>query len=217
MPDRSDLLLTVAGTGEQLLEQRYMRLCEDVLRVFCAQYWPCSFRHPKHGRCENAKYGHVAKGHQNVAGKLLGDGEYESEFRFDSYNEKWKTHLRQNLKDLEQLRQLRASEHHLPPIVAASQVHKELVNDFFRNLGGASKFLSNATCFCCLRELPEHPLPCGHVLCSPCVQAYGTRVDGRLITLNACPLHELETKQALPLEIRIKPDHAGVRALCLDG
>jgi len=205
------------GTGDQLFEQRYSKLCEDVLREFCAKHWPCSFVHPKHGRCHVVKNVHNIKGHQNVNGHFLGDGEYNSAFWFNSYNETWKTLLRRNLKESEDLRQLTASELQLSPISAASQVHKKLINDFFQRLGGASKFSSNSTCFCCLRELPEHPLPCGHVLCSPCVRTYGKQVNEGLIRMTACPLHEQEMRQNMPLEIGFKPDHAGVRALCLDG
>ncbi len=31
----------------------------------------------------------------------------------------------------------------------------------------------HSACWCCLFEAPEHVLSCGHVLCTPCVKAYG--------------------------------------------
>lgn len=73
-----------------------------------------------------------------------------------------------------------------------------------------------ATCFCCLMDVPEHPLPCGHVLCTACIRAYGKQAKSS-IALVCCPLHRESTKWARPAIIKFKPVGAGVRVLSLDG
>ena len=102
---------------------------------------------------------------------------------------------------------------------AITDLHSHNVNHFFQRLGGASNFVSHSTCFCCLRDLAEHPLPCGHILCSACIKHYGRQHAkvAELFTIDACPLHEFDTKFPTPWEIQFKPPSAGVRILSLDG
>jgi len=65
-------------------------------------------------------------------------------------------------------------------------------------------------------DVPEHPLPCGHVLCTACVKAYGTQAKST-VSLPYCPLHREATRWAKPALIKFKPAGAGVRVLALDG
>jgi hypothetical protein len=74
--------------------------------------------------------------------------------------------------------------------------------------------------------MPEHPLPCAHVLCTPCVVTY-SELDGKgkgiqssdkhLIRMDRCPLHPPHIRWTEPWFIKFKPDSAGVRILSLDG
>ncbi|KAK5119234.1 hypothetical protein LTR85_007848 [Meristemomyces frigidus] len=95
-------------------------------------------------------------------------------------------------------------------------MHRKRMGSFYQSMGGAVQYISHATCLCCLKEVPEHALPCGHVLCARCIRAYGRRHPDNSITINFCPLHSLDHFRQ-PWRIRWKPEHAGVRVLCLDG
>lgn len=66
------------------------------------------------------------------------------------------------------------------------------------------------------QDVPEHPLPCGHVLCTACIKAYGKQKKTSII-VSCCPLHRESTMWAKPVLIRFKPIGAGVRVLSLDG
>lgn len=203
------------GPAEQLLERYYMDYCDYALDDFCALFWPCSFSN-KNGRCCNVKEGHT-KGHQNEKGKIISGGQYYSYFSWDSFENEWmhllqaKVQHMQTALQLEMVNQPQASENLL-----ASRLHHRYMNQFYLQLGGANHFKSHSACFCCLREMPEHPLPCGHVLCSPCIKEYG-RPDRGVIYVDTCPLHEMDTMFTAPWIIQLKPELAGVRVLSLDG
>lgn len=104
-------------------------------------------------------------------------------------------------------------------IVITTKLHQANVNNFYHHVGGAQNFVSHSTCFCCLRELAEHPLPCGHVLCTPCIKGYGKPHSELLgsFVMACCPLHDYDTVFPAPCEIYFKPALAGVRVLSLDG
>lgn len=99
---------------------------------------------------------------------------------------------------------------------AAGELHLKRMNEFYSNLGELSAYTNHSACFCCLRELPEHPLPCGHVLCTPCVRSFGRRKNRVTYALESCPLHD-DQKWDQEWEIPVKPGLAGVRILTLDG
>lgn len=164
------------------------------------------------------KSGHNPKGHQNSEGKIIAAGDYQSDFHADDYADDWYENIRRNLDGIQRaLQDILIRLPHMAEQQAVSDLHREHMNHFYRLVGQASDFVSHSTCFSCLRELPEHPLPCGHVLCTPCVEAYGRRSGKTVIKLKACPLHVRETAWLSPWEIRVKPLYAGVRVLSLDG
>lgn len=105
-------------------------------------------------------------------------------------------------------------------LATAALLHRERLNDFYRGLGaegGATAFVSHSACLSCLRELPECALPCGHVLCLPCMELYGTRTSRTCIEISRCPLHAGDVIAEPPWMVAVKPARAGVRLLCLDG
>lgn len=65
--------------------------------------------------------------------------------------------------------------------------------------------------------IPQHSLPCGHVLCTPCVKGFGKSLNGSEYSLESCPLHPDDGSWRDAYVIRFKPDLAGVRVLSLDG
>lgn len=163
------------------------------------------------------KSGHNRKGHQNSEGKIIAAGDYQSNFHADDYADEWYANIHSRLDDIQKsLQDTLVRLPHMTEQQAVSGLHREQMYDFYGKLGCATQFVSHSTCFSCLRELPEHPLPCGHILCTPCVTDYGLRSSKTLIKLDACPLHQ-ETTWPFEWEIKLKPLYAGVRVLSLDG
>ena len=104
---------------------------------------------------------------------------------------------------------------------AAASIHQEAVmSHFYHSItrGRAQAFVSHTTCFSCLMELPLHALPCGHILCTPCIRAYG-RLDGvrHSIVIHRCPIESHLSPYKEPWRIMLKPESAGLRILTLDG
>jgi len=167
----------------------------------------------------NVKSGHLPKGHQSVTGKIIGVGGYQSDFDHREYGIKWINKISTRLQELQsRFFELSHTLKERSEGSIAAELHKNSINDFYRSLGNdVTLFISHSTCFSCLRELPEHALPCGHVLCLPCVRDYGMRVSKTTIEVKRCPLHLWDTLWDPPWTVTIKPACAGVRILCLDG
>ncbi|EON62430.1 hypothetical protein W97_01652 [Coniosporium apollinis CBS 100218] len=204
------------GTATELFDKHYLHHCFQALEDFCAFHWCCHFAN-RSGKCVNTRAGH-AKGHQNERGKSIAGGEFESSFSADSYCEIWKMELQDNVREIEKTLQREIfGNPSFGEEAAAHKLHLHRLNDFYGKFGSAYKVVSHSTCFCCLRELPEHALPCGHVLCTPCINSYGIAVDKYCISMWRCPLHTDDTVWKEPYLVRLKPPHAGVRILTLDG
>lgn len=183
--------------------------------MFC----PCTYRGKRGEPCVNFKEGHL-KGHQNKRGHIIGSRPHESYFTYDNFMEEWARRLRNSLAEFQGA--LSAKRIVSPSVNEAdivSQIHHGNMKSFYRRLGGVRGFVSHTTCFCCLREQAEHPLPCGHVLCAPCVKGYGTLRNDRpgCYIIASCPSHDVDTQFTVPWEIQFKPPLAGVRILSLDG
>jgi len=67
--------------------------------------------------------------------------------------------------------------------------------------------------------MAEHPLPCGHVLCTQCVKGYGSPTPGMptMYAISSCPLHDAHDAFPAQWGVYFKPELAGVRILSLDG
>ncbi|KAI1132761.1 hypothetical protein F5Y10DRAFT_230731 [Nemania abortiva] len=212
------------GSALEFFDSNFRDACEQALQDFCKQFWPCEFERAT-GRCVNTLERHQ-KGHQ-LRGKQF-PGDYIASFSLDGMLPVWLGWVRYWLERCQSFLHghPRTREEDLVP-----QIHRHNIHRFFEQIGGSLSYISHSICLCCLRELPEHPLQCGHVLCTTCTKTYG-ELESRLgenggsitqpgqISLTRCPLHvprKTEFGLVEPRTIDLKPDLAGVRLLCLDG
>lgn len=202
-----------AGAPSKLLENYYMDYCEQALDDFCSRHWPCQFR-VSYKRCVNVKSGH-AKGHQDATGKILAKGDYAPSFHYKSLMGYWTVGLGETVNSIQM------SKDHVRPGLDIEKIiptmHLENMRKFYKEIGPTSNFISHYTCFCCLRESPEHPLTCGHVLCSPCVRFYGAPKDAGSLEMLECPICPAQSVLTPPSRIGFKRPLAGLRILSLDG
>lgn len=204
-----------------LFDKYYSNMCKGALDRFCDRFWPCSYRDSLGRSCRNVKSGHSAKGHQDKDGKIIGlssSRSYESSFSSSAYQNIWIDLIKKYLSICQQRLEQKRHSSQFKNLEAqdAFQLHlQDQLRDFF--LGRASAYISMATCYCCLMNVPQHPLPCGHVLCTACVKSYGEPLKYSSVRIDSCPLHPDETRNLQPWVIRYKPDFAGVRVLSLDG
>lgn len=203
----------------------YVEHCDNALEDFCDRYWPCEYV-MKHkvkggkevgGRCVNVRSGHGSKGHQLQNGKVFKVGSYESKFSVETHQEEFRYDVYSSFKDLfKELRETISGSQ--PEEEVAAQIHrKRVMTSFYRHVAqdDAEIIVSHSTCFSCLMRSPEHALPCGHVLCTSCLRAYGKPLEKYVIEISTCPLHANDTN--FRWKIFLKPEAAGVRVLTLDG
>ncbi len=194
--------------------------CDDAIEDFCDRHWPCEYSSPA-GRCVNVRSGHSQKGHQLKSGRTFGSGprsSYCSTFSVENFGNKWKSMVHHDLEQL--LGKLReVSRDTESEEQAASNLHQQyILTSFFQHVGSSDKFISHSTCFSCLIAPPEHSLPCGHILCTPCLQAFGSLRGKSLVEVTTCPLwHAHEQFWEPPWPVAFKPASAGIRILTLDG
>ena len=193
-----------------------MIYCEQAFNDFCDRHWPCSFQNNRKIRCTNVYLGHTSdKGHQNAMGKVIGDGDYVPSFNYNNDLSRWIQSLEREMDRIEQAKV--SSRPGLKADDIILTLHAQNVQTFYHNIGLANNFISHYTCFCCLREIPLHPLTCGHVLCSPCVFSYGMPRGSGLIEILECPICMPRERWPQPTIIQFKHALAGVRVLSLDG
>lgn len=164
--------------------------------------------------------GHSSKGHQLKNGKILAVGAYVSQLSFENYHEEFRVEIYSRLDELLKILRERTQDDDEPEAQAAAEIHKENVMVHFFDhsaRGTANKFISHSTCFSCLIEPPEHALPCGHVLCTPCIKAYGESRGKLVIEMHGCPMETLIRGRNPVWKILLKPAAAGIRILTLDG
>lgn len=192
-----------------------MSYCERAFTEFCDMHWPCSF-HKGKMQCAKVEVAHGTKGHQTAQGKVIQSGEYVPSFHYNRDLRQWIQCLEREMGRIEHAKD--ANRPILNAEIATPTLHVENLRTFYSNVGSASDFKSHCTCFCCLREVPLHPLTCGHVLCDPCVHSYGTPKESGLIEVSQCPIClPVERRPHPATTIQFKPPLAGVRVLCLDG
>ncbi|KAI0544412.1 hypothetical protein F4679DRAFT_576867 [Xylaria curta] len=207
------------GTAPQLLKDAYSQLCMAALRSFANDHWPCTFKSLSHeknyGQCCNFKNSHT-KGHQNIRGKLIGNGPYQVDFEIETLGSWWIETVGEQLALFQNSAYKLGQTILRNDIQIATILHRERMDNFYATFGNPSAFVSHSACFSCLRELPECILPCGHILCQSCVRAYGRQTSRTSIELSRCPLHVRESFEKSSHAFSFKPPQAGVRILSLD-
>ena len=203
-----------------------------MLRDFSDFHATCEYtKHQE--RCVNTKKSHT-KGHQNYKGKIFADGPYMSRFTYESFQDKWAKLLHSRIAqasgNLNLARDL-AQGHSSSSSCEASishpfaeeeedtmmECHSEVLDKFYIETQQISTFRRHRICVCCFVYVPEHILPCGHALCSPCVKAWALEKGEFHVVLQDCPLHSEQPTWSHPFLVRFKPHLAGVRILTLDG
>lgn len=167
-------------------------------------------------RCVNSRAAHSSKGHQNSEGIVFGHGDYHSDFSFENNCEEFRAGVYYRLEGL--LTQLtEGARQGQGQSVAAAVIHRKGLQDFFRKASTKRQVLireSHTVCWCCLFETPQHALSCGHVLCTPCLKAYGRTETRTIVRIHECPFESYGRCQ--PRSIYIRPETAGLRMLVLD-
>lgn len=194
----------------------YQPSLERMYMLFCDHHLPCSFSDRLNRPCVRTRLAHGAE-HRTAQGKIIGTGRFEANFSADSYQPLWIRFLKDEIDEHEDDYWEALDEE--PPTISrreiAARLHLNTIYEFFTDLGTAAPFISHASCFACLLEIPRHPLPCGHVICDNCVRMCGDKGHAKL-QLKYCPLHR-HTSFEPPWEIEHKSERAGVRILSLDG
>ncbi|KAF2173984.1 hypothetical protein M409DRAFT_62174 [Zasmidium cellare ATCC 36951] len=198
----------------------YVPSLEAVLTEFRDKHWPCSFKDAKGQACKNSCSGHIAKGHQNEAGKPIGLGTHETNVDFYYYKQKWLAAIENRVMTIDKAVQIpdETSRHGLRAKFRSHILRDFMTKSFdnFRIMGARERFVSHTTCIACLQTIPEHVLPCGHVVCTDCVNIHGKSLSDCVTLIEQCPLHDTD-RFVEPWRISTKPRHAGVRVLSLDG
>lgn len=200
------------GTAAQVFPE-YLDHFDEALDDFCEKFWPCEFVTAK-GRCVNVKAGHK-KGHQSLKGDLLGVEPYQSSFTAQSHRNVFRDDIFVRLRELLDCFATESKGTAVEQEVAARLHGTRILRPFFRRWKGVDKFISHSACLACLVSPGEHSLPCGHVLCTPCLEDFGIARGPTLIEMKFCPLHDHET--SFRWLVTITPPNAGIRILNIDG
>ena len=196
-----------------------MKICRIVLDNFCDQFWRCAYKDHKNRSCINYRCTHGTKGHQSEKGRILAVGSYEPAFPIERFFESWMKQIIDQLSEVEADFKERKSASRIDEAASSdyeivTKLHAQRLEALFSYRNG--KFFSLVTCYCCLMNIPQHPLSCGHALCDACVRDFGLRRDENVFELLQCPFHP-QKKFASPWTIVFKPMFTGVRILSLDG
>lgn len=224
--------LTTSGKVERIFPE-YLEHIDAALENFLSQHWPCEFALDEvPPQCVNVRNGHGSKGHQLKNGTVFAAGDYISELTFESYAPNFRNHVYASLEGLldklrkrtENIESQESTEWMAGSTTAehvATKIHLESLRQFYTDIvdGGSisERFSSHTACYSCLLEPPEHTLPCGHVLCTPCVKLFGRSSDPTVIEIRECPLEGKTRHDHWPWKLYTKPKSAGVRILVLDG
>ncbi|KAK0724572.1 hypothetical protein B0H67DRAFT_657154, partial [Lasiosphaeris hirsuta] len=203
------------GTYTTLLWNTFFEPIKAAFDEFCDNWLRCAFEHDGND-CRNVKNSHK-KGHQASSGKVFFKGAYVSQFASsETFFTEWMNGIHDHLDSL--VRRLNEFGADGQERDLVSRLHRREVEENYPRLGTTFKLLGHATCFCCVRAIPEHILPCGHILCEPCIQSFGSYVGGGAHEMTYCPFHpNRESWESRPFKVAFKPEDAGVRVLCLDG
>lgn len=210
----------IPGTAPDIFPL-YLAHLDAALENFCDGHWPCEYVQAVTGlRCVNVKSGHGQKGHQTDTGKIIAVGEYTSRWTYETLHDEFISNSYYRLEELLELLKRKKMPGDDEMQVAAEIHRDDVLTWFYSHVAGDNNpqgYNSHSVCFCCLSEPPEHSLPCGHVLCTPCVKTYGRQHSKTEVDIQRCPLDILPARAYQPWRIHFKPESAGVRVLTLDG
>ncbi|KAF7502349.1 hypothetical protein GJ744_006003 [Endocarpon pusillum] len=205
------------GKPEDLFDQHYALSCFSAIDNYNNKYLRCSFKSKKGKQCINSRLYHE-KGHQSESGRIVASGPFMSPVFVEDFHTEWLDMIRNHLVDIE------ASVREIPTEAnmtannrekVAYELHRQSLMNFFGN--DPERIEGYYSCYGCLMEVPQHPLPCGHMLCTSCVQMLGHVTDKNTVTVDFCPFESRVSSNLTPCSIRFKPDFAGIRILSLDG
>jgi hypothetical protein len=196
------------GNADVLVDN-YKVFCTEAINQICRGLWPCA-----EPFCVNRRNGH-AKGCQDSTGRIRKVGDAE-----DTYNG-FKDNVDPDATTKQFLSLLRRDVKTLLPNQSAAKWtfadHLEVLRQFYGDHGGGVSFQDSSVCLSCLMGVPQHPLPCKHIICHDCVRDFGRQAaedELFLLKISGCPLEEKETRETT---VRTHPREAGVRVLTLDG
>lgn len=201
-----------------MFEQYWLRT-SMAFADFDDRNWRCEYKSSVIKRCVNVLSRHQ-KGHQSEKGEIEG-GSWTCNQTSEAVEEKAKTYIRDALTDMVSSFRIQregssCGKDHLREVY---QCHKRNLHEFYSRWEKGNSFKSHTICFSCLFGFPEHILPCGHMICTPCATAYGTPLRAGFTKIDGCPLghHKEKGWNESQYLASTKPDQAGVRMLTLDG
>ena len=203
----------------------YGESCTTAVINILNNHWPCGFRGRGGRPCVNVSAKHT-KGHQSAGGGIIGAGGYRPigaivDDGADSGGDVSRLVA-------ERFRGVVKGEYEKfftglgsgpPSRSAAVQMRRDVLasGDFTQMWnspsGGCS---SHMTCFACLFSPPNHPLPCGHVICESCAEDFSEHYEGCFV-LRICPLCPRGGLGQRPWTLKREPRQTAPRILTLDG
>jgi hypothetical protein len=201
-----------------------MKQLKSAANDYWHRFWPCDETKPGYGQCVNGRDGHPH--HQFRHGGGADNGDYRTSDTLEKLQKHLESEIGKRVKELHsdadadqtRLQKLGYEE-------CVSRAHRRKMTEFYRGMKNLESFSSHSVCFSCLDAAPEHSLPCGHVICTPCIvsaasddeQEQALLLGGGFVLLGSCPLASHGELWAEPWVGSIKPDQAGVRIMTLDG
>ncbi|KAJ4183357.1 hypothetical protein NW755_009848 [Fusarium falciforme] len=197
--------------------EKLWKQCDEATEQYWMKFWPCSyFIETPEGRqqCVNAPSGHPH--HQGGKAVKGGDKGHVSSHTLEQLQEKFRHRVEKAFVELRSKLKNHSDDHER--LREASKIHLVQARQFYESIGNTDELVSHLTCLVCLDGVPEHSLPCGHVICRACAEAAGESTPGGIVTLQACPLQDHRKDYWLRGWVGyIKPSQAGLRILSLDG
>lgn len=203
------------------LPKELWKQCNEAADEYWQMYWPCQYTHEHWGRCGNGPHGHQHHQRRDKSGKPVGGkivpGTHDPSHNSQELQDKFRHLVEEALSRLapKSVDKLDGTPKSLEMI---SGIHLQEANAFYKKLGIVDDLVSHSTCLVCLDGIPEHCLPCGHVICSDCAKSSGECTGSGFVKLECCPL--LKHRDQFWSESWIgciKPRRAGLRILSLDG
>lgn len=195
----------------------YVNFFERAIGSYLRLHVTCGYTGPGGGRrCQTVESRHGVKGHQDQRG-IIAVGDFIPPFGL-AFASQWIQHLKQAISQLQMdfCYRREQADSSIPDRDIAWDLHLWSVNDFYGNMQVPIEQLrSHATCLCCLTDVPQYSLPCGHVLCARCARAFGTEY-GLSLTLDCCPMHSTDAPWEEQMTYNLKSQEAGVCTLSLD-